>query len=31
MTTLWQNAMGKVQRGITSLEEVVRVVSINQL
>ena len=31
MTTLWQNAMAKVQRGITSLEEVVRVVSINQL
>ena len=31
MTTLWQNAMAKVQRGITSLEEVVRVISINQL
>ena len=31
MTTLWQNAMAKVQRGITSLEEVVRVVSINHL
>ena len=31
MSTLWQNAMAKVQRGITSLEEVVRVVSINQL
>ncbi|MBT4226546.1 MAG: type II/IV secretion system protein [Verrucomicrobia bacterium] len=31
MTTLWQNAMAKVQRGITSLEEVIRVISINQL
>jgi type II secretory ATPase GspE/PulE/Tfp pilus assembly ATPase PilB-like protein len=31
MTTLWQNAMAKVQRGITSLEEVVRVISVNQL
>ena len=31
MTTLWQNAIAKVQRGITSLEEVVRVISINQL
>ena len=31
MTTLWQNAMAKVQRGITSLEEVVRVISINQV
>ena len=31
MITLWQNAMAKVQRGITSLEEVVRVISINHL
>jgi len=31
MITLWQNAMAKVQRGITSLEEVIRVITVNQL
>jgi len=31
MITLWQNAVAKVQRGITSLEEVIRVISVNQL
>ncbi len=31
MTTLWQNAIAKVQRGITSLEEVIRVITVNQL
>ena len=31
MITLWQNAMAKVQRGSTSLEEVIRVITVNQL
>ena len=31
MTTLWQNAMAKVQRGVTSFEEVIRVITVNQL
>ena len=31
MITLWQNAMAKVQRGITSLQEVIRVITVNQL
>ena len=31
MTTLWQNGMAKVQRGITSLDEVIRVITVNQL
>ncbi len=31
MTTFWQNAMAKVQRGSTSLAEVIRVISVNQL
>jgi len=31
MTTLWQNAVAKVQRGVTSLDEVIRVITVNQL
>ena len=31
MTSLWQNGMAKVQRGITSLDEVIRVITVNQL
>ena len=31
MITLWQNAMAKVQRGVTSMDEVIRVVAVDQL
>ena len=31
MITLWQNAIAKVQRGVTSLEEVIRIITVNQL
>ena len=31
MTTLWQNAIAKVQRGVTSLEELIRIITVNQL
>jgi len=31
MTTLWQNALAKVQRGVTSMDEVIRIVAVDQL
>ena len=31
MITLWQNALAKVQRGVTSMDEVIRVVAVDQL
>jgi type IV pilus assembly protein PilB len=31
MIILWQNALAKVQRGVTTMDEVIRVVAVDQL